>query len=439
MHITPVQTKNQSPAITFSGNGFGNRKAAWIGSLLIGASVLLPLATRGNAQGDRFEKPGTVHKDPVKPSPPPLSDKDLAALNALRYNADPKQDFHALEAVWAKKTNPVIIQAITELYEVEQADLKAYKAGSLAAKDMRVRLALANFVAPGKIGDDDDVGPSVHFTRVYDKPAPGGKVYRIQVNERWPVIQKTGGLGAPDVIRALVQVKPTDPTDKKSFRTVLSGLYHVEWDVNADGAYGNARLFPLFNNQHYYNAERDEKTGENLVNPTFMELSNPQSCLICHSGSNSNTKRLFGVPQTDYRSIVPREEYDKPLNRQRGYRLYKKHLEQRLAGMDPGPKQEKFRQFVNTTLKLLEDPVNLRVPYIIPALKLTKHSSIPMLGGDRELEKWRFDDTSYERDGKKYRKAGADHHNPIGFGDWWGLSDLQIIPGGPQIYGVEDR
>jgi hypothetical protein len=416
----------------FAGSSKTPRRLGFALAGLLGITAILPSL----ASGDRYTPKEPVAAKKAAPRPLLLDDKTLAELNEMRKPGNTK-DLRTLETKWSEKNDPMVTEGAAQLYEAEKEDLKALKEGRITADKMRVKTCIAAFVGPGEYADDRDFGPSLHFTKRFDKVGEDKKIYRYQVNERWPIIPETGSIGAANVIRVLVQVKSTDAKDEDSFKTMLSGVYLMDWAFNVDGSYGNARIFPLLYTQNHFSTEFNKDSGFSTPQPTIAPVGNPVSCVSCHSSGSTFTKDNYLKPwqqRTDFRSIVPLSEYEKDPLKQLGARKYLDYLEGRYAKLKIPTEKEAYRKFIDAIKLDLANPEKLRIPHVVKALRDNPRPERIGEGDSSEPRDQKYGIT-YTRDGTDYLQAGFARHTLLGFGDWWYLKDLEAIPGN---YNLED-
>ncbi len=372
------------------------------GSIIAGAAAIPFLSSKSNSE--EVTKP--TNEQPAK-------------------KQEPQIDKRALEESWVTSNYPLIKRNLTKLYRTEEKENKKIKAGELKQEDRQVKIFIANFVPPGKRGDDGGNGPSLHIVKYLDIKQDDGTSLRTYVNEHWPVIEN--GILAPETLRIRTQKITgsfSEPGAESLFRT---DLLQVFWNNDSSYKYGMSPR--LFRQRLYSNF--DSELGENPKNQVEVPISSPLSCIACHRSQAIFTQDIFKVEKTNFGAIIPDEEFKKPYDNHKGYTEIKEYLEKLLN-------DKKITQdFFNRITTQLLDSTKYENPGM--AEEVSSSSSIPWLEGDVldkdydfRAEGFKYKTNTEDKDptnDKTWLKAGYLRFRDENYaGYWWNRNSNVLIP-----------
>ncbi len=377
-----------------------------------------------------------------------LDNEKFNLLQSLLKTND-KTDKQSIEVKWTNLVHPLVRERLIRLYQAEKEDIAALKAGRITEKERKVKIAYTDFVPPGE-GHGEDMGLELHLhvVKSYDDKLPDGKNYRIYVNEHWPINEKTGGLLPTEALRVRVQACDCSLCEKGAHKFFVTDMVNILWGTNTNNFKYNAIVYPYLYRQNFYGdvvVKKDKETGEeiweNNVANTVHFVSNPLSCVGCHtprdkkpSSSHSHSHKVStDTGKLKDGSITLPEDFLTPYNEHPGYKKYEEYLMQRVKN------DQSNKAYAIAILKDLMDSTNMENPFIVEALKESK--TIPWVGEDTVLD--RYDGRAYGftyQDGEKtYVKAGFNHFkdNPLyDLGLWWFRENAQLIPRNTNVSAV---
>lgn len=347
------------------------------------------------------------------------------------------------EKKWAEKTYPTIRKRLISLYEAEAIDNKLLKEGKICKEERKVKICYTDFVGPEENSFDAGSPLNFHVVKYYDEKQNDGSYLRTYVNEHWPINESTNGILLPEAIRVRVQAFKGKKNGLESLKLAgaeylfLTDSIQIIWGINSDGSKGNAYAYPLIYRQHLYgDFDKDKEKKKNAVNQTLVALSSPTSCMSCHHTTATMTEAVFDTERTNFGAVTPDEEFKKPYEKQRGYKIYMDYLRELVK------KGKCTEKFLNAVAKDLLDSTNMQNPYMAEALK--ENNSLPWTGADYEYERFDFKARSYTYKTKenkvidgvqkeietRWKKAGFDLYldQLLGVGEWWDRDNLQVIP-----------
>jgi len=371
-----------------------------------------------------------------------IREEDYDFIQALRKK-DETQNMQVQETKWAEKTYPTIRKRLISLYEAEAIDNKLLKEGKICEEERKVKICYTDFVGPEENSFDAGSPLNLHVVKYYDEKQNDGSYLRTYVNEHWPINESTNSILLPEAIRVRVQVFKGKRNGLESLKLAgaeylfLTDSLQIIWGINSDGSKGNAYTYPLIYRQHLYgDFDKDKGKKKNSVNQTLVALSSPTSCMSCHHTTATMTEAVFDVERTNFGAVTPDEEFEKPYEKQRGYKIYMDYLRELVK------KGKCTEKILNAVAKDLLDSTNMQNPYMAEALK--ENNSLPWAGADYEYGRFDFKARSYTYKTKenkvvdgvqkeietRWKKAGFDLYldQLLGVGEWWDRDNLQVIP-----------
>lgn len=395
----------------------------------LAALLSLPLASKDNTAADPPQKPDNSHQRV-------LEEKDLNDILSLR-KSPPSGDYRNLETQWANKTYPTIRQKLISLYIAEQEDNKAIAEGRLTEKDRRVKVCLTDFAGPGEEAKDMGRGPSIHVVKRFKEKQPDGSIKTHYVNEHWPINEMTGGILPPETLRIRVQAFKGEKElyEPGAHNLYITSVPLIAWNMDIS----TSKTELLLAQQHLFGEQQTRINGKgeeekfNPLNQVEVAVSSPANCYSCHNinPKNRHGKSIFNEAalrkaRINYGAITQDWDFETPFEKQPGYELYAKWLENQVK--TGYTKQESMIDI----LRDIKNPANFEIPLIVEALKDLK--SIPWVDGDIEASRYDAgrDGFTYNESGKEWEKAFFGHFRPqlssTFIGEWWHRRDLQMIP-----------
>ena len=360
-----------------------------------------------------------------------ITDTNQSEIDALRTVTE-GEDLRAKERKLAERYWPTVRQRASEMYKAEREDNEKLKKGVIKPEDCRVKVAYTEHIPKEKAASDHGTNENFHVVKYYDFKNENGELFRIYVNEHWPLEIKKGKdsleliILPPESYRFSVQVfsgKLSDPDAEKYF---IRDMVHAFWV----SSFGGGNDYPEFFRQDLYTGEAhfNDKTGKYIYDeePIFNKDVSTTSCTGCHlPGQTGHAVRRYLNPhaknlESNYAALTPDEDFDnvKPCRNHAGYRELIDYLS-KITGYDVEP----------LIGKKLQDRTIFKNPSIVEKLQSTV--TVPFIGEDKKLNEYGSTTTEFEytRDGTKYmqRQAEVFGKDTFLFDGWWGRNSLAVL------------
>ena len=342
------------------------------------------------------------------------------------------EDLRAKERKLAERYWPTVRQRASEMYKAEREDNEKLKKGLIKPEDCRVRISHTEYIPKEKAASDHGTSENFHVVKYYDFKNENSELFRIYVNEHWPleIKDKKDSLELtilpPESYRFSVQVfsgKLSDPDAEKYF---VRDMVHAFWV----SSFGGGNDYPEFFRQDLYTgtAHYNDKTRKYTYDeePIFNRDISTTLCTGCHlPGEAGYAVRKYLNPhatnlESNYSALTPDEDFDnvKPYSQHTGYRELMSYLSEKV-GYDVEP----------LIGKKLEDRTMFENPSIVEKLKNT--TTVPFIGEDKKLNEYGSTtaDFEYTRDGTRYMKRQAEvfGKDTFLFDGWWDRNSLAAL------------